>query len=58
MAQWPKVQALGEITMEEGTWPGEVTPPNRVMQNIFPWELVVIPETFTSGRDRKNSLLL
>lgn len=43
--------------MEEGTWPGEVTPPNRVMQNIFPWELVVIPETLTSGWDR-NSLLL
>lgn len=44
--------------MEGGTWPGEVTPHIRVMQNIFPWELVVIPETFTSGWDRKNSLLL
>ena len=29
MAQWHKGEALGQIAMEGGTWPGEVTPPDK-----------------------------
>ena len=44
--------------MGVGTWPGEITPPNRAMQTMFLWELMVIPDIYFSlGQEEQHAAL-